>query len=102
MIRFSKPGFTAVGLLALVMCVSQAVADPKVDARKLDCKSLQQAIQKNGSAIVHYNKPGASMPLYARYVANTRQCQSGSSAVFARVPTADGKSCPVKKCEQVY
>jgi hypothetical protein len=88
--------------LLLAACVAPALADPAVDARKLDCKSVQQAVQKNGSAIIHYSKPGAKMPLYARYVASTRQCEAGSIAVFARVPTADGKSCPVKKCEQVY
>lgn len=59
-------------------------------------------MQKYGSVIIHYSKPGAKMPLYARYVASTRQCQAGTIATFARVPTADGKSCLVKKCEQVY
>jgi hypothetical protein len=87
---------------SLLVATGIAAADPAVNATQLTCVKVQAAIRASGSAIVHYSKPGAGNRLYSRYVSDSRFCDSGETAVFARVPTADNKSCPVKRCQSVY
>lgn len=79
-----------------------AQADPAVNAWTVSCEKLKQMLRANGSVIVHYRSTRSKQPLYGRYVSDRRHCDSRETVTFARMPAADTKSCPVKKCEQIY
>nr|HMQ58374.1 hypothetical protein [Rhizobiaceae bacterium] len=55
-----------------------------------------------GAAILRYrSKRDPSLPLYDRYVANSAYCSFGEYAAPAIVPSADQKSCRLRKCERI-
>jgi hypothetical protein len=89
--------------LALVLTTSAAVADPAYTITNMSCAEVQAALRAKGSAILHYRSnrsPG--LPLYSRYVSDSRFCDPGETAAYASVPAKDKKDCTVRKCKSVF
>lgn len=89
--------------LVLALPASAAAADPAFTITNMSCASVQAALRANGSAILHYRSnrnPG--LPLYSRYVSDSRFCDPGETAAYASVPTQDKKDCTVRKCKSVF
>lgn len=89
--------------LALVLATSAALADRAYTITNMSCASVQAALRADGSAILHYRSsrsPG--LPLYSRYVSDSRFCDPGETAAYASVPTKDKKDCTVRKCKSVF
>ncbi len=64
----------------------------------MTCVEVQDAVQRDGVAIL-YRKAGTSgVPIYDRYVANQSFCQPAQQTIKETVPTADTRSCRVSKC----
>ena len=84
---------------ALLLFVSDASAISRYQTMQMDCRSVQSAVRQEGAAILRWQStrnPG--LPLYGRYVRDSRFCSAGEVSEFATVPTADRRACPVKKC----
>ena len=88
--------FVLVAIVALTPAEASAVVRYMV--QDMTCAEVQDAVSRDGVAIL-YRKAGQSgVPLYDRYVANESFCQGGQNAIKASVPTADTQSCRVSKC----
>jgi hypothetical protein len=88
---------------AVFLVASGASADPSYTITTMTCARVQAAVRASGSAVLHYRSPrNPNMPLYGRYISDSRFCDSRNTVTFASVPTADKKSCPVKKCAPIY
>ncbi len=64
----------------------------------MTCAEVQDAVQRDGIAILYRKAGTAGVPIYDRYVANQSFCQPGQSTIKETVPTADTRSCRVSKC----
>lgn len=89
--------------LVFALTASGAAADAAYTITNMSCADVQAALRANGSAILHYRSsrnPG--LPLYSRYVSDSRFCDPGETAAYASVPTKDKKDCTVRKCKSVF
>jgi hypothetical protein len=88
---------------ALAIC-SAAQADPSYTVTNMSCAKVQSIVKANGSVVLHYRSAGKAspVPLYERFVSDSRYCDSRQTITFASVPTADKKACNLRKCASVY
>lgn len=86
----------------MLLLASAAGADPSYTVTNMTCKAVQAAVKSSGSAILRYRSKTSGAPLYSRFVSDSRSCDSRTTIAFGSVPTADNKSCPVKKCISAY
>ena len=87
----------------IAMCLSlvslQAHAISRYNSTSMTCSQVKARLQSEGAAILRWRSKGnPSLPLYGRFVANGRYCESGTRAKTSYVPTSDRKSCPVLEC----
>ena len=88
--------------LTMVMASSEAYAISRYQSTSMSCGQVRAALQREGAAILRWqSKRVAGLPLYNRYVANSRFCRSDERAVTATVPTRDDDACWVRKCERI-
>ena len=88
--------FAVAATMALTPVEASAIVRYMV--QDMTCAEVQDAVSRDGVAIL-YRKAGKSgAPLYDRYVANGSFCQSGQNAIKGSVPTADTQTCRVSKC----
>lgn len=89
--------------IAMVMVAFAAAADPAYTITNMTCAEVQAAVRSSGSAILHYrSKRNPGLPLYSRYVSDSRFCDPGETAAYASVPASDDKACTVRKCRSVF
>lgn len=62
----------------------------------MSCRSVQNAIARSGSAIVHYGDG-----LYDRYVAHQGYCSHGQTIEARWIPASDTNQCPVWACREI-
>ncbi|MDQ6438277.1 hypothetical protein RB623_29880 [Mesorhizobium sp. LHD-90] len=94
---------TILAAIAVVVLASAALADTAYTITNMSCAQVQAAVKSSGSAILHYrSKSNPGLPIYSRYVSDARFCDNRETISFASVPTADKKSCTVKKCISTY
>jgi hypothetical protein len=89
-------------ILAAVLLLSMsggAMAIERYDSRSMTCSAIQAALEKDGAAILYRQTSG--LPLYDRYVASSRFCDSTATAVWSSVPASDTATCRVRKCKSV-
>ncbi|QPC88378.1 hypothetical protein GA830_17675 [Mesorhizobium sp. NBSH29] len=90
-------------LSALLITVAlPAMAQPRYTSTSLSCAQVTATIKQDGAAQMRYRSTrNPSLPLYGRYVRDTRFCRSGERAETVFIPSADRKSCPVLECKTV-
>jgi|CXWK01.1.fsa_nt_gi hypothetical protein len=87
------------GLMAIV--ASDASATSRYQTMQLSCVDVQEIVQEEGTAILRWrSRRNPSLPIYGKYVSDSRFCESNEVATFATVPTKDMRSCAVRKCIQ--
>lgn len=91
-------------LAAVCLCLvaGQAQAISRYDPTRMSCGEVQSVVGRDGAVILRYRStrnPG--LPLYDRYVVDSRFCDMGEVRARAYVPSADLNSCPVYKCKRV-
>ncbi|MCX7304867.1 MAG: hypothetical protein NTV73_11110 [Hyphomicrobiales bacterium] len=64
----------------------------------MTCAEVQDAVQRDGIAILYRKAGAAGVPIYDRYVADQSFCQPGQSTIKETVPAADTQRCRVSKC----
>ena len=91
----------AVAALALVVA-GQANALTRIRSDVNTCATVQQTIDRAGSAAVRYpSKRIANYFLGDRYESRHLQCPTGEQHVAHTVPTKDNPKCVVYNCEVV-
>ena len=88
--------------MALVMFAADAHAISRYTSTSMSCAKVQATIQREGAVIMRYtskNTPG--LPLYGRYVADGRYCDSSEAALPKWIPASDTAQCPVYECKPV-
>jgi len=95
-----RPGLIAV---PFILAAAAAAAYPAYDISRMSCAEVQAALRGVGQAVLHYrNSRNPSLPLYGRYVSDSRFCDPGTTATYASVPAADNPACTVRQCRQLY
>ncbi|MEP9388032.1 hypothetical protein [Mesorhizobium sp. KR9-304] len=87
-------------VLAIVAALTpvEASAIVRYMVQDMTCAEVQDAVNRDGVAILYRKSGSNGVPLYDRYVANESFCQAGQDAIKESVPTADTRSCRVSKC----
>ena len=86
---------------AASLLAAEAHAISRYDPTRMSCDGVQARIAREGAAILRYRSPrNPSLPLYDRYVRDSRFCPMGQVRDRAYVPSADARACPVYKCIQ--
>ncbi len=82
----------------VVLTPVEASAIVRYMVQDMTCAEVQDAVNRDGVAILYRKSGQAGVPLYDRYVANESFCQGGQNAIKESVPTADTQTCRVAKC----
>jgi hypothetical protein len=86
-------------LAAIFALVSfEASALVRYMVQNMTCAEVQEAVERDGAAILYRQATASGIPLYDRYVRSEEFCEGGETASRASVPTADTQSCRVSKC----
>lgn len=86
---------------ALAILTSEASAVSRYQTMRMACDDVQAVLRHEGAAILRWRSTrDPSLPLYGKYVSDSRFCESNEVATFATVPTADERACHVRKCIQ--
>jgi len=89
-------------IAALVFLVPfPATAIVRYMVQDMRCDEVQEAIDRDGAAILYRQASASGVPLYDRYVKSAEFCEAGQKAARSSVATADSKNCKVIKCEDV-
>ena len=87
-------------IAALVLLVPfEAHAIVRYLVQDMTCDEVQEAIKRDGEAILYRQASASGLPLYGRYVSGAAFCKSGQKIASASVATADAKNCNVSRCE---
>lgn len=78
-----------------LLAAAPAMAQHRVDARQLDCQSVQSLIAQRGAVVLT-----TGQHTYDRYVADRRFCFHPEVPRITTVPSADTDQCPVYRCAQ--
>ncbi|WP_322990503.1 hypothetical protein [Hoeflea sp.] len=88
------------GLLAVLvaMAATPANAISRIETTRTDCADIRAALIDEGEAILRYtSKKG--LPIYDRYVSNSRMCQNYEVGVWVSLPARDTNACRVIACQ---
>ena len=78
---------------------TSAFAISRYDIGTWSCDRVRATLAREGAAILRYRSArNPSLVLYDRYVKDVLYCDTGQVFRRTSVPTADTKSCPVRKC----
>lgn len=82
---------------------SAAMAEPRYNPRRMSCDAVQGVIADQGAVTLRYTSSKVrNLPLYNRYVVNSRFCDRQDYAQPATVPTTDNPKCRVLVCAPRY
>jgi len=88
--------YLVAAIVALIPVEASAIVRYMV--QNMTCAEVQDAVSRDGVAVL-YRKAGQSgVPLYDRYVADESFCPGGQDTIKESVPTADTKACRISKC----
>lgn len=88
--------FAVAAIVALAPAEASAIVRYMV--QDMTCAEVQDAVNRDGVAILYRQAGRSGAPLYDRYVANESFCQGGQKTIKESVPTADTRTCRVSKC----
>jgi hypothetical protein len=83
--------------LGIALVASDAYAISRYNSLSRSCQEVQGIIVRDGAAIMRYSGR-TGVPLYGRYVADNRFCESSTRAEWRSIPTKDTPNCPVLEC----
>lgn len=87
--------------LGLSLIAAEAQAISRYDPTRMSCGNVQARVAREGAVILRYRSTrNPNLPIYDRYVVDSRFCPAGQVRDRAYVPSADARSCPVYKCIQ--
>lgn len=91
---------TVLFAVCLSLVAAEAHAVSRYNPTQMSCDRVQSTVNRQGAVILRYTSPRSGVPLYDRYVRDSRFCAPGQVRTRAFVPTADAQSCPVYNCKE--
>jgi hypothetical protein len=88
----------AVALLSVTTTPSLAIS--RINSLSVTCERAREAIHEQGAVIFRWTSP-RGLPLYDRYVRNSRFCEANEYAEWKNIPTSDDKTCRVLNCQDI-
>ncbi|SCW28264.1 hypothetical protein SAMN02927900_00111 [Rhizobium mongolense subsp. loessense] len=85
---------------ALFLAASPSLAISRYNPMSMTCQSARAAIHNQGAVIFRWTSP-RGLPIYDRYVRNSRYCDANEYAEWKNIPTRDDRSCPVLNCQSI-
>ncbi|TCU36636.1 hypothetical protein [Rhizobium azibense] len=85
---------------AIFLAASPSLAISRYNPMSMTCQSARAAIHNQGAVIFRWTSP-RGLPIYDRYVRNSRYCDSNEYAEWKNIPTRDDRSCPVLNCQSI-
>jgi hypothetical protein len=87
----------ATAAMAIFAC--EALAISRYQTMRRACDEVQAAVEDEGAVILRWrSRRDPSLPIYGKYVSDSRFCETNEVATFSTVPTADTRACTVRKC----
>ena len=86
--------------LAIVLVASPSFAISRLNPLAMNCASARAAVHNQGAVIFRWTSP-RGLPLYDRFVRNSRYCDANQYAEWKHIPTRDDRSCPVLNCQNI-
>ncbi len=86
--------------LAIVLAASPSFAISRLNPLSMSCDSARAAVHNQGAVIFRWTSP-RGLPLYDRFVRNSRYCDANQYAEWKNIPTRDDRSCPVLNCQSI-
>jgi len=86
--------------LAIVLAASPSFAISRLSPLSMSCEQARAAVHSEGSVIFRWTSP-RGLPIYDRYVRNSRFCEAHEYAAWKGIPTRDTKSCQVLNCQDI-
>ncbi len=86
-------------VITALLATSPAVAISRLSPLKMTCEQARATVHNQGAVIFRWSSP-RGLPLYDRFVRNSRYCDANEYAEWKRIPTRD-RSCPVLFCENL-
>ncbi|KQV83385.1 hypothetical protein [Rhizobium sp. Root1220] len=87
-------------VVAVVLAASPAFAISRLSPLKMTCAQARAAVHSQGAVIFRWTSP-RGLPLYDRFVRDSRFCDANEYAEWKRIPTRDNPSCRVLFCENL-
>ncbi len=85
---------------AIFLAATPSLAISRYNPMSMTCQSARAAIHNQGAVIFRWTSP-RGLPLYDRYVRNSRYCDANEYAEWKNIPTRDDRSCPVLNCQSI-
>jgi hypothetical protein len=85
---------------AIVLAASPSFAISRLNPLSMSCSSARAAIHNQGAVIFRWTSP-RGLPLYDRFIRNSRYCEANQYAEWRGIPTRDNRSCQVLACEDL-
>ncbi|MFP3544394.1 hypothetical protein SB748_13045 [Rhizobium sp. SIMBA_035] len=86
--------------VAAVLVASPSFAISRLNPLGMSCAQARSAVHNQGAVIFRWTSP-RGLPLYDRFVRNSRLCDANEYAEWKNVPTRDDKTCPVLNCQNI-
>ncbi|WP_337266586.1 hypothetical protein [Oryzifoliimicrobium ureilyticus] len=91
---------TATAAIILIAAATPVLAISRYNPKTISCDRARAAIHEEGAVIFGYNSP-RGLPIYGRYVRNSRFCEANEYAGWTAIPTKDDPRCPVLNCQRL-
>jgi hypothetical protein len=86
-------------VISVLLAATPAAAISRLSPLGMTCDQARAAVHDQGAVIFRWTSP-RGLPLYDRFVRNSRYCDANEYAEWKRIPTRN-QSCPVLFCENV-
>ncbi len=87
-------------IFTVMLASTPAFAISRLSPLKMTCEQARAAVRNQGAVIFRWTSP-RGLPLYDRFVRNSRYCDPNEYAEWKRIPTRDTRACPVLFCENL-
>jgi hypothetical protein len=85
---------------AIILTASPSFAISRLNPLSMTCEGARAAVHSQGAVIFKWTSP-RGLPLYDRFVRNSRLCDASEYAEWKNIPTRDDKRCPVLNCQNI-
>lgn len=87
-------------ILFMTLAATPSLAISRLNPLVMTCANARAAVHQQGAVIFRWTSP-RDLPLYDRFVRNSRYCDMNQYAEWKNIPTRDDRTCPVLNCQNI-
>jgi hypothetical protein len=72
----------------------------RLNPLSITCQKARDTVHQRGAVIFRWSS-SRGLPLYDRFVRNSRYCDTNQYAEWKNIPTRDDPTCPVLNCQNI-